>query len=103
MRHKGFFRHLTSKIKMDAIIASIHHHLFRRLNVFLMSCSPAELIYASIQHYKFQLNLLYLQTVKKSNHLPCRIADSTSPSASGDKIPSKTNLLSTSYKTETLA
>ena len=55
---------------MDAIIASIHHHLFRRLNVFLMSCSPAELIYASIQHYKFQLNLLYLQTVKKSNHLP---------------------------------
>jgi hypothetical protein len=39
-----------------------------------MSCSPAELIYASIQHYKFQLNLLYLQTVKKSIHLPHRFA-----------------------------
>jgi hypothetical protein len=73
MLRKGFFRHLTSKIKMDAIIASINHHLFRRLNVFLMSCSPAELIYASIQHYKFQLNLLYLQTVKKSIHLPTQL------------------------------
>jgi hypothetical protein len=35
-----------------------------------MSCSPAELISVSIEQFKFQFNQLYLQTVKKSNHLP---------------------------------
>jgi hypothetical protein len=35
-----------------------------------MSCSPAELISVSIEQNKFQFNQLYLQTVKKGNHLP---------------------------------
>jgi hypothetical protein len=43
---------------------------FRRNNLSLMSCSPAELISVSIEHFKIQINKLYLQPVKKSNHLP---------------------------------
>jgi hypothetical protein len=46
--------------------SSLH---FRRFNLSLMSCSPAELISVSIEQFKFQFNQLYLQTVKKSNHL----------------------------------
>lgn len=45
---------------------------FRRFNLSLMSCSPAELISVSIEQNKVQSNKLYLQTVKKSNHLPFR-------------------------------
>jgi len=47
---------------------------FRRFNLSLMSCSPAELISVSIEQLKFQFNQLYLQPVKKSNHLPFHIA-----------------------------
>jgi hypothetical protein len=43
---------------------------FRRFKLSLMSCSPAELISVSIEQSKFQFNQLYLQTVKKGNHLP---------------------------------
>ena len=43
---------------------------FRRFNLSLMSCSPAELISVSIEQSKFQFNQLYLQTVEKGNHLP---------------------------------
>ncbi len=43
---------------------------FRRFNLSLMSCSPAEIISVSIEQFKFQFNQLYLQTVEKSNHLP---------------------------------
>jgi hypothetical protein len=43
---------------------------FRRFNLSLKSCSPAELISVSIEQFKFQFNQLYLQTVEKSNHLP---------------------------------
>lgn len=43
---------------------------FRRFNLSLMSCSPAELISVSFEHHKFQFNQLYLQTVEKGNHLP---------------------------------
>jgi len=43
---------------------------FRRFNLSLMSCSPAELTSVSIERFKFQFNQLYLQTVEKSNHLP---------------------------------
>lgn len=46
---------------------------FRRFNLSLMSCSPAELISVSIEQYKFQINQLYLQTVKKDNHLPSHV------------------------------
>ena len=50
--------------------SSLH---FRRFNLSLMSCSPAELISVSIEQFKFQFNQLYLQTVEKSNHLPSKI------------------------------
>ena len=43
---------------------------FRRFNLSLMSCSPAEPISVSIEQFKFRFNQLYLQTVEKSNHLP---------------------------------
>lgn len=43
---------------------------FRRFNLSLMSCSPAELISVSIERSKFQFNQLYLQTVEKGNHIP---------------------------------
>ena len=43
---------------------------FRRFNLSLVSCSPAELISVSIERSKFQFNQLYLQTVEKVNHLP---------------------------------
>ena len=46
---------------------------FRRFNLSLMSCSPAELISVSIEQFKFRFNQLYLQTVEKSNHLPTGI------------------------------
>ena len=47
--------------------SSLH---FRRFDLSLMSCSPAELISVSIEQSKFQFNQLYLQTVEKANHLP---------------------------------
>jgi hypothetical protein len=47
---------------------------FRRFKISLMSCSPAELIYVSIEHCKFQFKKLYLQTVEKGNHLPVNIS-----------------------------
>ena len=43
---------------------------FRRNNLSLVSCSPAELISVLIEQSKFQFNQLYLQTVEKGNHLP---------------------------------
>lgn len=47
--------------------SSLH---FRRFDLSLMSCSPAELISVLIEQSKFQFNQLYLQTVEKANHLP---------------------------------
>ena len=43
---------------------------FRRFNLSLMSCSPAELTSVSIEQRKFHFNQLYLQTVEKVDHLP---------------------------------
>jgi hypothetical protein len=43
---------------------------FRRSNLSLMSCSPAELISVSVEQHKIQFKKLYLQPVKKCNHLP---------------------------------
>lgn len=44
---------------------------FRRNNLSLVSCSPAELTSVSIEHFKIQIFKLYLQSVEKSNHLHC--------------------------------
>jgi hypothetical protein len=46
---------------------------FRRFNLSLMSCSPAELISVSIEQSKIQSNQLYLQPVKKDSHLPTQV------------------------------
>jgi hypothetical protein len=46
---------------------------FRRFNLSLMSCSPAELISDSTEQSKFLFNQLYLQSVKKGNHFPAHI------------------------------
>lgn len=47
---------------------------FRRNNLSLVSCSPAELTSVSIEHFKIQIFKLYLQSVEKSNHLQVAIS-----------------------------
>ena len=54
------------KRKTQIHAPSLH---FRRFNLSLVSCSPAELTSVSIEQHKFQINQLYLQTVEKGNHL----------------------------------
>jgi len=63
---KGICLRKLIKIKTQ-FLAPFH---FRRLNLSLMSCSPAEPISDSIEQSKFQFNKLYLQTVKKGNRVP---------------------------------
>lgn len=46
-----------------------HLSHFRRINLSLVGCSPAEPTSFSIEHSKKLNNLLYLQSVKKSNHV----------------------------------
>lgn len=46
---------------------------FRRFNLSLMSCSPAELISVSIEHYKIHSKKLYLQLSKKAATYPRRL------------------------------
>lgn len=55
------------KRKTQIHAPSLH---FRRFNLSLVSCSPAELTSVSIEQHKFQGNQLYLQTVEKGIHLP---------------------------------
>jgi hypothetical protein len=57
------------KRKTQLLAPSLH---FRRFNLSLVSCSPAELISVSIEQHKYQINQLYLQPVKKGNHLPVK-------------------------------
>lgn len=42
---------------------------FHRFNISLASCSAAELVSVSVEHCKNQSSKLYLQTVKKVNHV----------------------------------
>lgn len=57
-------------IKRKAFVIRTPSNHSRRFNLSLVSCSPAEPTYVSIEQYKFQFNEIYLQTVKKGNHLP---------------------------------
>jgi hypothetical protein len=59
------------KRKVSAIRTPFPH--FRRFNLPLMSCSPAELISDSTEQSKFLFNQLYLQSVKKGNHFPTNL------------------------------
>ena len=45
---------------------------FHRFNISLASCSAAELVSVSVEHCKNQSSKLYLQTVKKVNHVQSR-------------------------------
>ena len=42
---------------------------FHRFNISLASCYAAELVSVSVEHCKNQSSKLYLQTVKKVNHV----------------------------------
>ena len=42
---------------------------FHRFNISMASCSAAELVSVSVEHCKNQSSKLYLQTVKKVNHV----------------------------------
>ena len=46
---------------------------FHRFNISLASCSAAELVSVSVEHCKNQSSKLYLQTVKKVNHVQLQI------------------------------
>ena len=47
-------------------------YYFRRNNLSLVGCSPAEPTSVLIEQGKIQSKLLYLQSVKKSDHLHYR-------------------------------
>ena len=56
----GFIRHLTLKFdtKKALLLQQRFRSLFRRLNISLIGCSPAEPISVSIQYRKFTKNKL---------------------------------------------
>ena len=60
-------------IKRKAFVIRTPSNHSRRFNLSLVSCSPAEPTSVSIEPCKFQFNKIYLQTVKKGNHLPLAI------------------------------
>lgn len=70
-REKVFFRHNPPKVmtkQKPCVVQSSCHH-FGRKNLSLAGCSSAEPASVSVQHFKFQNQTLYLQTVKKSSHV----------------------------------
>lgn len=72
MQHeKVFLRHKSPKvvIKQKPGILQYSCHHFGRLNLSLAGCSSAGPASVLIQRNKFQIQPLYLQTVKKSNHV----------------------------------
>jgi hypothetical protein len=54
-----------------------HLSHFRRINLSLVGCSPAEPTSVSIEHSKKLNKSLYLQTVKKSIHVHSKGKNST--------------------------
>ena len=50
---------------------------FRRNNLSLVGCSPAEPTSVLIEQGKIQSKLLYLQSVKKSDHLQLKLQPQT--------------------------
>ena len=60
-------------IKRKAFVIRTPSNHSRRFNLSLVSCSPAEPTSVSIEPCKFQFNKIYLQTVKKGNHLPNKL------------------------------
>lgn len=72
--HKGFLRHELLKYiseKSTAKSSALENYI-SSANLSLSGCSPAEPDSVSVGRCKFQLKKLYLQTVKKVDHLPIK-------------------------------
>ena len=77
-QRKGFLRHGASRIstscspqkKRTQLNASVSSRYSIGMNLSLAGCSSAEPDSVSVGGCKFQTKKLYLQTVKKVDHLP---------------------------------
>ena len=76
-QHKVFLRHELLKYNSEKSTAksSALENYISSANLSLSGCSSAEPNSVSVGRCKFQLKKLYLQTVKKVDHLPYEIAD----------------------------
>ena len=73
-QHKVFLRHELLKYNSEKSTAksSALENYISSANLSLSGCSSAEPNSVSVGRCKFQLKKLYLQTVKKVDHLPVR-------------------------------
>ena len=73
-QHKVFLRHELLKYNSEKSTAksSALENYISSANLSLSGCSSAEPNSVSVGRCKFQLKKLYLQTVKKVDHLPCK-------------------------------
>ena len=71
-QHKVFLRHELLKYNSEKSTAksSAFENYISSANLSLSGCSSAEPDSVSVGRCKFQLKKLYLQTVKKVDHLP---------------------------------
>ena len=71
-QHKVFLRHELLKYNSEKSTAksSALENYISSVNLSLSGCSSAEPNSVSVGRCKFQLKKLYLQTVKKVDHLP---------------------------------
>ena len=74
-QHKVFLRHELLKYNSEKSTAksSALENYISSANLSLSGCSSAEPNSVSVGRCKFQLKKLYLQTVKKVDHLPAQI------------------------------
>ena len=85
-QHKVFLRHELLKYNSEKSTAksSALENYISSANLSLSGCSSAEPDSVSVGACKFQMKKLYLQTVKKVDHLPCyleNISRNFSPSS----------------------
>ena len=78
-QHKVFLRHELLKYNSEKSTAksSALENYISSANLSLSGCSSAEPNSVSVGRCKFQLKKLYLQTVKKVDHLPYFIRKTT--------------------------
>ena len=76
-QHKVFLRHELLKYNSEKSTAksSALENYISSANLSLSGCSSAEPNSVSVGRCKFQLKKLYLQTVKKVDHLPMEAKD----------------------------
>ena len=74
-QHKVFLRHELLKYNSEKSTAksSALENYISSANLSLSGCSSAEPNSVSVGRCKFQLKKLYLQIVKKVDHLPCLV------------------------------